>query len=97
MSYNESVRSSWQTYFNSEIISLNPGIALKKYGPREDEREKSLTELFENLKTNIKNSPLTITTDAHPLYRKLIRKYFPSAKHIQVISRDHLKKKRELV
>ncbi len=72
-------------------------IALRKYGPREDQREKSLTELFENLRKNIKSDPLTITTDAHPLYPKLIRKYFPGSKHIQVISRDHLKKKRELV
>lgn len=76
---------------------LLAGIALKRYGPREDEREKSLTELFENLKKSINKSPLTITTDAHPLYPKLIRKYFPNSKHIQVVSRDHLKKKRELV
>ena len=41
--------------------------------------------------------PLTITTDASFLYAKLIEKYFPRSKHIQVISRDIVKKKRELV
>ncbi len=90
-----------------KILSLTVGqikakgklseISLKKYGPREDQREKSLTELFVNLRRNIKSDPLTITTDAHPLYPKLIQKYFPGTKHIQVISRDQLKKKRELV
>jgi transposase len=72
-------------------------ISLRKYGPREEQREKSLTELFEYLRKNIKRDPLTITTDAHPMYPKLIRKYFPNSKHIQVIFRDQLKKKRELL
>lgn len=39
-------------------------MALKKYGPREGQREKSLIELFENLRKKIKSDPLTITTDA---------------------------------
>jgi transposase-like protein len=72
-------------------------ISQKKYGPREDQRLMALTELFEELQKNLRPAPLTITTDAHPLYPGLIRKYFPHAKHIAVNSRDHLKKKRELV
>ena len=72
-------------------------IALKKYGHRSDEREKALTELFKNLRQNMTIEPQTITTDAHPLYPKFIQKYFPKSKHIQVASRDLLKKKRELV
>lgn len=72
-------------------------IALKKYGRREDEREKSLNELFEKLKKEKSTDPETITTDANPLYPKLIRKYYPKSKHIQVVSRDVLKKKRELM
>ncbi len=72
-------------------------IALKKYGYRADEREKALTQLFENLRKNITLDPQTITTDAHPLYSKFIKKYFPKSKHIQVVSRDHLKKKKELI
>lgn len=72
-------------------------IALKKYGHREDQRRLALIELFENLKKQAKISPLTITTDAHPLYPRLVRKYFPSSEHVVIYSRDHLKKKRELI
>jgi hypothetical protein len=92
---------------NFQILGLSVGqikakghlsaIAVKKYGFREDQREKALIELFENLKKIIKTDPQTITTDAHPLYPKLVRRYFPNSKHIQIISRDYLKKKRELV
>jgi hypothetical protein len=72
-------------------------IAAKKYGLREDQREKSLIQLFENLKSIIQVDPITITTDSHPLYPKLIRRYFPNSRHIQVISKDYLKKKKELI
>lgn len=72
-------------------------ISLKKYGPREDQRTLALTELFEQLKKETKTSPLTITTDAHPFYPSLVRKYFPNSQHIVVNSRDRLKKKRELI
>lgn len=72
-------------------------IALRKYGPREDQRTQVLTELFENLKKDQKAVPLTITTDAHPIYPALVRKYFPHSQHVVVNSRDHLKKKRELI
>ncbi len=72
-------------------------IALKKYGPRADEREIALTKLFKNLRKQISIDPETITTDAHPMYPKFIQKYFPKSQHIQVVSRDLLKKKRELV
>lgn len=72
-------------------------ISLKKYGHREDERKRALTDVFEQIKLNCVSSPLSITTDAHPLYPEFVTKYFPEAQHIQVVSRDHLKKKRELI
>ena len=73
-------------------------ISLKKYGFREDEREKALTELFEGLKKKLsKKPPLTVTTDALPIYRTLIKKYFPEAEHIVVISKELVKKKKELI
>jgi transposase-like protein len=72
-------------------------IALKKYGPREDQRIQALTELFENLQKQLPKAPLTITTDAHPLYPGLVRKFFPGTHHVVIHSRDHLKKKRELI
>lgn len=68
-----------------------------KYGVREDEREKALTELFENLKKQIAKDPISITTDSHPMYPRFIKRYFPGSEHVQVLSRDHLKKKQELV
>lgn len=72
-------------------------ISRKKYGPREDERPKVVAQLFENLKKVLPSQPLTITTDAHPLYPELIARYFPLSKHVQVNAGDHLKKKRELI
>ncbi len=72
-------------------------LSFKKYGPRENEREQALVQLFERIKTAMHTSPKTITTDAHPLYPKLIKRYFPETEHIQIVSRDTIKKKRELV
>lgn len=72
-------------------------ISLKKYGPREDERLKALTHLFEGLRLKLHKDPLTITTDSQPMYAGLIKIYFPHAQHIQIISKEHIKKKRELI
>lgn len=92
---------------NFEILGLSVGkipakgylaeISKIKYGSRENEREKVLHELFISLKTELKITPLTITTDAHPLYPKLIKEYFPQALHIAVNSRAQKEKKRELI
>ena len=70
------------------------GISFKKYGPREDGRRSALTELFEDLKKKYKSDPITIMTDAHPIYPEFVKKYFPHSKHIQVISKNHIKKKK---
>lgn len=72
-------------------------IAIKKYGYREDERGKALTELFQKLSKDLRKPPVTITTDGAWIYKTLVKKYFPESKHVIVISRDHLKKQRELV
>ena len=92
---------------NYKILGLTVGkikakghladISVKKYGPREDQRAQALTELFQGLKKEFVPPPLTITTDGHPLYPGLVKKFFPESKHIVVNSRDHLKKKRELI
>lgn len=91
---------------NYKIIALSVGkirakghlsdISLKKYGHRDDQRGQALTELFEKLK-GLKIKPISITTDAHPLYPLLIQKYFPYVEHVRIVSREHLKKKRELI
>ena len=72
-------------------------IALKKYGPREDEREKAITELLIKLKETLSVIPLSITTDALPIYKTLIKKHFPDVQHITVVSKELVKKKRELM
>lgn len=72
-------------------------LSRKKYGVRENEREKVLRELLQNLRDKVRLKPLTITTDSHPLYPKLIQEYFPEAKHIAVVSRELKEKKRELI
>lgn len=72
-------------------------ISVKKYGIREDQRVFALRSLLLELKSSLKTAPHSITTDSHPLYPKLIKEYFPDIEHIQIVSRDKLKKQRELV
>ena len=55
----------------------------------------ALRDLLKDLKA--KHTPLSITTDAHPLYPKLIKEYFPNTEHIQIISREKVKKQKELL
>jgi IS1 family transposase len=70
-------------------------LARKKYGVRPNERESSLRELLEKLKNDVQ--PISVTTDAHPLYPKLLKEYFPNAQHIVMNSRAQKEKKRELI
>ena len=92
---------------NYEILGIDVGkikakghlslISQKKYGFREDERKKVISQIFEVLSKNYHRVPKTITTDSHPLYAKLIRKYFPLTQHIQINSAELVKKKKELM
>lgn len=72
-------------------------LSRRKYGPRENERELVFRKLLLTLRDQLKLSPVTITTDSHPLYANLIREFFPKAKHIQVLARSMKEKKRELM
>lgn len=72
-------------------------ISEQKYGFREDQRAFALKALLLKLKSELKVSPKTITTDSHPLYPKLIQSFFPKTKHIQVQARQKQKKQRELI
>lgn len=90
-----------------KILGLNVGkipakghlaeLAKKKYGVRENEREKALRELLAKLRDELHIKPLTITTDSHPLYPKLIKEYFPNSVHVSIVSRSMKEKKRELI
>jgi len=72
-------------------------ISIKKYGPRESERLEALHQLFSEVKSNLKGQPLEIVTDEAPIYKALIKSYFPGVKHTTVSSRSMIEKKRELV
>ena len=90
-----------------KILGINVGkipakghladLSRAKYGPRDNEREKVVRELLTQLRDQLKLLPITITTDSHPLYPKLIKEYFPQARHILVVSRQMKEKKRELI
>ena len=58
--------------------------AVKKYGPRLDERKKGIDNLLKKIK-HVLNDNITIETDAHKLYPPAIRKYFPKANHISYL------------
>ena len=90
-----------------ELLSLQTGripakghlakISVKKYGFHENQREKALHLLFQELQQEIKGSPRVIRTDGAPIYKQFVKKYFPKSIHETVVSRDLLKKKRELI
>ena len=90
-----------------KILGINVGkipakghlaeLSKKKYGARENEREFALRELLIYLRDEVQIKPITITTDSHPLYLKLIKEYFPDSAHISIVSRSTKEKKRELI
>ena len=66
-------------------------IARKKYGFRADERVKRLHALFERVRPvlceTVEPRHLVFTSDECPRYPRVMRKYFPESKHIQVKGR----------
>ena len=72
-------------------------ISRKKYGIRTNERQDVLEKLFINIKLKLNCKPISITTDAHPIYKELVRKHFPKTLHVIVNSNERVKKKRELL
>ena len=55
-------------------------IAIKKYGPRKDERAEARRKLFERLKPIISETAL-IQSDENPHYVPDVKKFFPKAEH----------------
>lgn len=49
----------------------------KKYGPRRDDRDKAMGELFMEVSQKLKEKPEKILSDAKPSYRKHVERYFP--------------------
>jgi len=55
-------------------------VALRKYGPRKDERSKGWNALFTDLKSIVQENAV-IRSDDNPHYPKYVKKYFPLATH----------------
>jgi len=60
--------------------------ALKKYGPRKDDRKKGRQRLFKKLQALV-HEDAQFRSDAHPHYPPVVKKYFPKASHVTFLSR----------
>lgn len=67
----------------------------KKYGARENQSEKAVKELLENIKINLKNKNFVIKSDAKPSYKRIVQKIFPDNLHQVHIARENKEKKRD--
>lgn len=72
-------------------------ISKKKYGHRQNEKQAALKKLFSSLKMTLRHSPKVIRTDKSPFYQKLVKENFPHSKHETYSSRDHVRKKKEML
>lgn len=61
-------------------------VSRKKYGPRADYRKKGWAEVLEKVAAT-STLGVTITSDSHTSYPRMIRTYVPGAVHVQVESR----------
>lgn len=52
-----------------------------KYGPRKDDRESGLNELFQTVKNQLQDTPKEIKSDAKSSYRKFVEKYYPESNY----------------
>lgn len=59
-------------------------VALKKYGPRPDERAEARRRLFSRVKRQL-CSHLTLRSDSNPHYSLDVKHHFPEGKHITVL------------
>ena len=51
--------------------------SVRKYGPRQDDREKALESLFEQVKAGALSMPALIKSDQKSSYQKFVERYFP--------------------
>jgi hypothetical protein len=61
-------------------------IAMKKYGPRDDDRPRVIREVLQRVKPMLTQSP-TITSDCALHYPAPIAEVLPKARHVQHLSR----------
>ena len=68
--------------------------SLKRYGKRNDEREKVMDETFQDVHGKLMESPMVIKSDAKASYRNHVEKYFPEVQY-EVHSRVQKERLRE--
>jgi hypothetical protein len=66
-------------------------ISRKKYGWRANERDKKMTEAFDEVKQHLVAPPALIKSDMHPSYKRLVSNSFPG-----VIYRQYLGKEKKI-
>jgi hypothetical protein len=62
-------------------------LSRRKYGPRADHRQQSLSELLRGLKPFL-SPEACFRSDSHPFYPPLLKRHFPHATHEQELSRE---------
>jgi transposase-like protein len=58
----------------------------RKYGPREDTRQRGRRRLFRTLK-HLVHEEAQIRSDSHPAYPRVVKQFFPKARHVTFLSR----------
>ena len=58
----------------------------RKYGPRADTRRAGRNRLFRDLK-DLVHEEAQIRSDSHPAYSRVVKRYFPKARHVTFLSR----------
>lgn len=71
-------------------------ISIKKYGPRENQSEKVIKELLQNLKVQAKGRSFIIKSDAKASYEKHVKRFYPEHPYQSFIARENKEKRREL-
>lgn len=71
-------------------------ISAKKYGLRENESTKVMSEMLKDLNISLKNQRFFFKSDAKPSYRNSVQKIFPKTYHQTFIASENKEKRREL-
>lgn len=67
----------------------------RRYGLRKNERVQKLQEAFAEVTERLINRPRLIKSDAHPVYRKIVQKYFSDCSYQQFVRKKEKNKLRE--
>jgi transposase-like protein len=71
-------------------------ISRKKYGARDNDSEKALRCVLENLKAMVESKDFIIKSDAKPSYKKIVKDIFPDQTHQMFVAQENKEKRREM-